>query len=284
MAASEEESITRLERLELAGAVYRMPVPTFTLPPHRSTNSFLVGRGDVFMVDAGDLDEQALGALEDFLARDGGRRLRRLFLTHWHPDHHVGVEEVRERTGCELGIHAGEAERMAPLRIDFTFHDGDSFPVDESRLEVIHTPGHSAGHCCFLLRPEGVLFTGDHILGTGTSIVAPPEGDMSCYVSSLARLLDYPIRVICPGHGPVVAEARHKVREYIEHRRVREEAVLKGVRAGLRLPEELVARIYTDVPEFLHGLARYTVQAHLQKLEKEGKVREAPEGEGYEPV
>lgn len=278
-----QEEIRGPERLEQVGPVYQMPVPTVTLPPHRHTNSFLIGDRDLFMVDAGSLDGQALEDLLGFIGEKGDRRLVRLFLTHWHPDHRAGMERVRDRTGCKIGIHPSEVEKLAPLEIDFTFNHGDVFPVSESVLEVIHSPGHSAGHCCFLLRREGVLFTGDHILGMGTSIIAPPEGDMSAYVASLGQLLSYPIRALCPGHGPVVWEAREKVLEYIEHRRVREQAVLEGVRAGMSVPEELVPAIYTDVPEFLHGLAHYTVQAHLQKLEREGRIRRKPDGEGYEP-
>jgi len=280
----EQNGRTGPERLGPESQVYQMPVPTFTLPPHRHTNSFLVGRREILGVDAGSLDEEALEDLMRFVGRQRGRRLVRLFLTHWHPDHRIGMERVRNRTGCQIGIHASEVEKISPLRIDFTYDQGDLFPVDGGVLETIHTPGHSAGHCCFLLRPEGVLFTGDHILGTGTSIIAPPEGDMSDYLSSLSRLLAYPIQIICPGHGPVVREARGKVLEYIEHRKVRERAVLEGIRSGLSVPEELVPRIYTDVPEFLHGLARYTVEAHLQKLEREGRIRRKPEGDGFEAV
>jgi glyoxylase-like metal-dependent hydrolase (beta-lactamase superfamily II) len=262
--------------------VYAMPVATFTLPPHRHTNSFLVGSREFCMVDAGALDDEAVQALLDFLRRQGGASLSRLLLTHWHPDHRVGVDRLREATGCRVGIHQWEAERIENPPADFTFQHGDLLEAGDTVLEVVHTPGHSAGHCCFLLRGHGVLFTGDHILGAGTSIVAPPEGDMAAYMESLSLLLNYPLRILCPGHGPVVWEAREKVLEYLEHRRIREQAVLEGVRMGLGSPETLVPRIYTDVPEFLHGLARYTVEAHLLKLEKEGKIRRASSGQGYE--
>lgn len=270
--------------LELDCPIYGMPVATFTLPPHRHTNSFLVGNREFCMVDAGALDEETVEALLEFLRlRGGGANLSKLLLTHWHPDHRVGVDRLREATGCRVGIHRWEAEKIAPPPVDFTFEHGDLLQADDTVLEVVHTPGHSAGHCCFLVRGHGVLFTGDHILGVGTSIVAPPEGDMSAYMESLTLLLTYPLRVLCPGHGPVVWEAREKVLEYLEHRRTREEAVLAGVRLGLGSPEALVARIYTDVPAFLHGLARYTVEAHLIKLEKEGKIRRTISGDGYEP-
>jgi hydroxyacylglutathione hydrolase len=264
--------------------VFPIPVPTQTLPPHRETNSFLLGHREIGMIDAGFWDESGAEALVDHVRRDGTCRLSWLALTHWHPDHLVGADRIRERTGCRVGIHASEADKLAPLRADFTFRGGDRIAFDGKELEVIHTPGHSSGHCCFFLRQQGVLFTGDHILGTGTSIIVPPDGDMHLYMASLADLLSYPVKVICPGHGPVVWQAREKILEYLEHRRQREEAVLEGVRSGIRRTEELVKRIYTDIPESFHAMAYFSVEAHLVKLIQEGKVRRRQEDGGCEPV
>jgi len=235
------------------------------------------------MIDAGLWDERTLEGLQGFLEAQGGRDLQRLFLTHWHPDHHVGADRIQKLTRCLVGINSLEAKGADALDIDFTFEDGDIFPVEGGELEVIHTPGHSSGHCCFLLRPEGVLFTGDHILGSGTSIIVPPDGDMILYMNSLERLLAYPIKVICPGHGPLVWDAREKVKEYLQHRREREQALLEGVRAGVRRTEDLVRRVYTDIPVSFHGMAYFTVEAHMEKLVREGKVRRRQQGDGYEP-
>lgn len=264
--------------------VFPIPVPTQTLPPHRDTNSFLVGRREIGMIDAGLWDEAGVEALIDYFRMGTERSLSWLILTHWHPDHLVGTDRIKERTGCRVGIHESEADKLAPLTADFTFRHGDQIPFDGRRLEVLHTPGHSSGHCCFFLRPEGVLFTGDHILGTGTSIIVPPDGDMDRYMASLADLLSYPVEILCPGHGPVVWNAREKILEYIEHRKQRERAVLEGLRAGIRRTEQLVQRIYTDIPESFHVMAYFSVEAHLVKLVKEGKVRKRQEDEGYEPV
>ncbi len=272
--------------------VAMLPIPTPTLPPHQSTNSFIAGERSLALIDSGLYDEELIGVLMDHLKGKPGARLERLFLSHRHPDHRVGAAEIRERTGCKVGIHRYEAERMDDLTIDFVFDHGDQFPVDGGTLTVIHTPGHSIGHCCFFLEsvpaaPAGqagraVLFTGDHILGSGTSIIVPPEGDMIAYMDSLDLLLSYPARVICPGHGPVVWDARAKILEYIEHRRQRELAILEGLRQGAETLESLVARVYVDVPEFLHGLAGFSLEAHLIKLEKEGAVRRKEEGGRYE--
>ena len=265
--------------------VYHLPVVTQTLPPHRHTNSFLLGRRDLAMVDAGQWDGRVMESLVRFLGAVPGRRLAILFLTHWHPDHCVGAGVVKRETGCRVGVSVDEAERVDPALVDFTFRDGDRFPLEGMDLEVVHTPGHSSGHACFLVRPAGVLFTGDHVLGSGTSIIVPPDGDMALYLNSLERLLGLPARVICPGHGPLVWEPAEKIREYIRHRLDRERKLLACVRAGVSRPEEMVRRVYTDVPEFFHGMAYYTALAHLEKLAREGKVRrcsDGQEGERYE--
>jgi len=262
--------------------VFHLPVITQTLPPHRHTNSFLLGHRHLAMVDAGQWDGKVMEGLARFLGATPGRRLTRLFLTHWHPDHCVGAEAVKRETGCRVGVPAYEADRTDPSLVDFTFRDGDRFPLDGMDLEVVHTPGHSAGHCCFLVRSRGVLFTGDHILGTGTSIIVPPDGDMALYLNSLERLRGLPAQVICPGHGPLVWEPGEKIREYIRHRLDRERNLLACVREGVSRPEEMVRRVYTDVPEFFHGMAYYTVLAHLEKLVREDKVRKRADGAGEE--
>jgi len=264
--------------------VYILPIPTPTLPPHQHTNSFLVGENSLFLIDSGLYNEELIKVLLRYLARNPGSRLEKLFLTHRHPDHRIGAEEIRSRTGCEVGIHRQEADRMQDLSVDFLFDQGDQFLLDGRVLTVIHTPGHSIGHCCFFLESRAVLFTGDHVLGAGTSIIVPPEGDMSVYMDSLNHLLTYPVQVLCPGHGPVVWEAKEKIREYLEHRRKREAAILLGLEKGLTSIEALVTRIYTDVPGFMHGMAWFSVQAHLIKLEREGKVRKKEDDEGYEII
>jgi len=264
--------------------VFPIPVPTQTLPPHHHTNSFLVGRREIGMIDAGLWDEEGVDTLIRHFREGMGRELSWLVLTHWHPDHQIGADKIKEKTGCKLGVHVSEADKVAPASVDFTLRDGDRIPFDGKELEVIHTPGHSSGHCCFLLRPEGVLFTGDHILGMGTSIVVPPDGDMTLYMDSLVELLSYPVRIICPGHGPVVWNGREKIQEYIEHRKERERAILEGVRSGIRRTEDLVAKIYTDVPISFHGMAFFSVEAHLIKLIREGKISKSGDDEGYDPT
>lgn len=264
--------------------VFHLPVLTQTLPPHQATNSFLIGDRKLVMVDAGQWDESCLEALSGFLRAEPGRTLESLLLTHWHPDHCVGAARVRRVTGCRVGVPVWEARKGVAVPWDFTFGDGDRFSVEGRELEVIHTPGHSEGHCCFFLREGKTLFTGDHVLGLGTSIIVPPDGDMALYLDSLDRLLARGAEIICPGHGPLVWKAREKILQYIEHRLERERRVLEAVRSGRRLPEEIVEQVYTDVPSLFHGMAAYTVQAHLLKLEREGRIRRTADAGGYEPA
>ncbi len=254
--------------------VYILPVSTPTLPPHHHTNSFIVGEKALTLIDCGLYDEAVIEELIEYVHSRPDRKLERVLLTHRHPDHRVGVDFIVRHTGCRVGIHRLEAARLHDLQVDFVFEHGDRLSVDEQFITVIHTPGHSVGHCCFLLESRAVLFTGDHILGSGTSIVVPPEGDMAAYIDSLRLLLSYHVELICPGHGPVVWDGREKILEYITHRLQREEAILQGLTAGLRTIEELVAYVYTDTPSALHGMAWFSVQAHLIKLEREGRVRQ----------
>jgi glyoxylase-like metal-dependent hydrolase (beta-lactamase superfamily II) len=143
---------------------------------------------------------------------------------------------------------------------------------------VLHTPGHTPDHVVLHDAGAGALFTGDMVLGRGTSIVDPPEGEMAAYLRSLEAMAALRPSVLYPGHGPTVWDARAKLREYAEHRAARERQVLDALAGGPRSPEELVSAIYTDVPTELHPLAARSVLAHLLKLQHEGRV--AREGRG----
>jgi ribonuclease/clavin/mitogillin len=140
------------------------------------------------------------------------------------------------------------------------------------RMTAVATPGHTPDHLAFIEPTSRSLFTGDAVLGTGTSVIDPPEGDLTAYLRSLQRMRDLSPRVIYPGHGPVVLDAVAKLDEYLEHRAMRERQVLAGLRDGRRTPEEMVEEIYADQPSELHSLAARSVLAHLLKLETEGRA------------
>jgi glyoxylase-like metal-dependent hydrolase (beta-lactamase superfamily II) len=141
-------------------------------------------------------------------------------------------------------------------------------------LLVLHTPGHESGHCCFYDSADQVLFSGDHILGYGTSVIRPPDGDMTEYLRSLERLLEFNISLILPGHGPLVGKPEAKIKEYIEHRLQRERQVLDALRKGRETIGAVTEMIYVDVRGPLKNVAEFSVQAHLIKLMREGKVKQ----------
>jgi glyoxylase-like metal-dependent hydrolase (beta-lactamase superfamily II) len=188
-----------------------------------------------------------------------------IVLTHRHPDHAEVAGRAARRFGAPI---AGAAPPLEPG--GRVVADGELLSAGGVRLAAIATPGHSSDHLCFLLGRD--LFTGDHILGRGTTVVAYPDGDMEAYMSSLERVRGLEVDRLLPGHGPPVDDPAAVIDEYIEHRLMRERQVLDGLAAGPATPEELVERIYADVDPVLHPVAAMSVRAHLAKLAKEGRA------------
>src|SRR5262249_15653784 len=153
-----------------------------------------------------------------------------------------------------------------PLRPERLLEDGDEIPWDGGRLRVVHTPGHESGHCCFYEPERRWLFTGDPILSTGTTGIAPPAADMRADRASLGRLAHPDLDRIFPCHGPAIARPYDVIAEYLAHRRMRERQILEALEGGLCRIEDVVPRLYADVPPILHGMAALTVRAHLDKL------------------
>jgi glyoxylase-like metal-dependent hydrolase (beta-lactamase superfamily II) len=216
------------------------------------TNTFVVaapGASGAAVIDPGPaLDEHA----ERVLGAVPGGHVELVLLTHTHPDHAEGARRFAARAGAPLAaLDPDWATRDAPALTAGTPLDLDAAGV---RLQPLPTPGHAADHCCFWLGAERAMFTGDHVLGRGTTVVEWPSGDMRAYLRSLEALLAYDLDRLYPGHGPAVGlpptapgAARAKVREYIDHRHLRESQVLAALEAGDRTPAEIVARIYADV-------------------------------------
>lgn len=229
------------------------------------TNTWVLGEGPAIVVDPGPNDpahhEEVLRA---------ARTVAVVLVTHAHEDHADGAVAFAERAGAP--VHAWRlpgAERLL---------DGARFAVPGAELVALHTPGHSPDHVAFLEPSVGALFTGDAVLGRGTSFIDPPGGDLAAYLASLQAMLDLDPRTIYPGHGPVVVDAPAKLREYLAHRAEREEQVLAGLAGGDATIAALVERIYADYPPEVRPLAARSVTAHLQKLEREGRVRSTGRG------
>jgi glyoxylase-like metal-dependent hydrolase (beta-lactamase superfamily II) len=230
----------------------------FTL---EGTNTWLVGESPCVVIDPGpDVTEHV-----ERVAAEAGR-VAVILLTHRHDDHAPAAARLAALTGATIRAATPEAGERAIGHGEVVAGSGDV------ELEVVATPGHTPDHLAFLLRGGRALFTGDAVLGRGTSVIDPPEGDLAAYLGSLQAMLDLDPAVIHPGHGSTVTAAREKLQEYLDHRRMRERQVLAGLASGPRSPEELVAEIYADHPAELHPAAARSILAHLLKLEREGVV------------
>lgn len=251
----------------LSPLVRRIVAPNPSMMTGPGTNTYLVGIDEIVVVDPGpDVDSHL-----DAIAGCGGDRIRWIVCTHTHEDHSPGVAGLKARTGAEvLAFDARDG-----LEIDRPMADGDVIEATEFVLRAIHTPGHASNHLCFLLEQERMLFSGDHIMEGSTVVIAPPDGDMGAYLRSLERLKAHRprLRSIAPGHGHLIEEPLAKIDEYLTHRLAREAQVLDALqRSGTTTIEPIVKELYADVPEALHGMAAYSVWAHLLKLVDDGKA------------
>lgn len=241
------------------------------------TNQYLFAGADPVLIDVAPLDDENRRRLE---AACGGDAVARLLLTHIHPDHVGGAAALRDSAGVPITVHVSRADFVhagRPLAPDALLADGDEISHPAGRLRAVHTPGHESGHLCYYDPDRRWLFTGDTILSTGTTVVPPPpDGDMLAYLASLRRLQALDLAYILPGHGPPIERPYDTIAEYLRHRLWREGLIVDALGEGITAVPALVARVYTDVPPPLHGVAALTVRAHLAKLVTEGGVTEEP--------
>jgi glyoxylase-like metal-dependent hydrolase (beta-lactamase superfamily II) len=242
------------------------------------TNTYLVGKGKrPILLDTGIGLEIYDSLLEQGLAETkGASELQEIILTHVHQDHIGGAARVRARFGdlkVSKNAWPGKDEVYSDLPLSY-MEDGARIETDGATLRAIHTPGHAKDHLCYYLEEEKALFTGDLVLGAGTTVVPEEGGGLIEYMASLRKLLPLDLAVIYPAHGPAIRDPYKKLNDYIAHRELRENQILEAMKAGLTEIPVMVKRIYADVPEFLHGAAGNSVLSHLNKLKKEGKVKE----------
>lgn len=257
------------------------PVRTPTRPPATHTCCYIVHNSNEMLIfDPGspwEDEQQALAScLDDMISK--GRQVREIIITHLHPDHVGGVNALKAHLGGKVPVaaHAKTAEALNDIHVDRLIEDNDLITLEgEPRitLRALHTPGHALGHLCFHDADRGVLLTGDNIVGVGSVLIDPPQGNMRDYLHSLERMRSLPnLTVLFGGHGPAVATPYQKIDEYISHRLDRERNILEAVRSGATTPKEIVARVYTDVSPKAYAMAERAVLAHLEKLRDDGLV------------
>ncbi|HTW12395.1 MAG TPA: MBL fold metallo-hydrolase [Solirubrobacteraceae bacterium] len=227
---------------------------------HSGTNSWVLGREPAFLIDPGPALPDHLDAMSDELDERGG--LGAILLTHDHPDHAEAVPEMLLR----FSPSPLAAARVARAELTDVLADGDRY----GPFEVLALPGHAPDHLVFLW--EGVAFTGDAVLGSGSVFVTPYPGALRAYLAGLERLRGRAPAVLAPGHGPVVHDADAKLAEYIAHRLDREAALVLALGDGLRTIDELVGRVWSDAPAELRPAVELTLAAHLDKLQEEGRL------------
>ena len=247
---------------------------------YTGTQSYVVGAGrDVAVIDPGPDEADHIDAL---LAAIGDAKVSAIVCTHTHRDHSPAAAPLAVITGaliigCAPLILADDGPRSdAPFdqtyRPDRVLTEGESLSGDGWTLTAVATPGHTSNHLCFALEETGALFTGDHVMGWSTSVVAPPDGDMAAYMASLQKLQDREDRIYYPAHGPAVEKPRQLVRGMMGHRRQRERQILKLVEAGTGLIADMVPLMYKGVDTGLHPAAARSVLAHLIDLENRSVV------------
>ena len=248
--------------------IVRVLAPNPSVYTLEGTNTWIVGRDPAVVIDPGPDIPSHL----DEVARVAGR-VAVVLVTHDHEDHAPGAVGFAARVGAPL--YAFRLDGAEHLR------DGQRFIGGyDTEIVAVATPGHSSDHVVFFVPSDRALFTGDAVVGRGTSFIDPPDGDLAQYLRSLRRMQELRPRTIYPGHGPVVFDARGKLGEYVAHRAEREQQVLAALANGPGTIDEMVATIYADYPAEVRPLAARSVLSHLLKLESEGRAERKGKGSG----
>ena len=258
--------------------VTRLIAPNASVMTGPGTNTYLVGTGELAVIDPGPADPAHIQAI----VAAGGGRISWILCTHTHTDHAGGTVMLQKATGARVaamamapGVSESDAgEHNVELVLDRALTEGDELEVGGVPIRVLFTPGHASNHLCFLLPETGMLFTGDHIMQGSTVVIWPPDGNMRAYVQSLQRLLTLELSIVAPGHGYLIGHPHTEARRLIQHRLAREAKVREGLTkaGGHATLNSLLPLVYDDVPRKLYALAARSLEAHLSKLVEEGEV------------
>lgn len=255
----------------------------------RGTGTYVVGRGEVAVVDPGPDDDAHLDALLHSLR---GETVSHVFITHTHGDHSPGAQRVAMETGATVlgfGPHPSAAtgedqgDKEEHSDIDFTpdqaMAHGDVIAGPGWTIEALHTPGHISNHLCFALREEDAVLSGDHVMGWSTTVIPPPDGNMADYLRSLRLLIGRTDNVLYPTHGPPIRAPRQFVEALLQHRLDRETQIIAELRSGPRTANDIVGNLYADIRKELHKPAARSVLSHLHKLHHEQQVAVLDDGD-----
>ncbi|MCB2013583.1 MAG: MBL fold metallo-hydrolase [Sphingobium sp.] len=267
------------EAMRLSPLVSRVLAPNPSPFTYTGTQSYVVGGGDVAVIDPGPADDAHMDAL---IAAVGGRKVRAIMCTHTHRDHSPAAGLLAEKVrapiiGCapltlEDDGPRADAAFDAEYRPDELMSDTAAISGDGWTIEAVATPGHTSNHLCFALREEQALFTGDHVMGWSTSIVSPPDGDMADYMRSMQKLMERDDRIYFPAHGEAVETPQRLVRGMMGHRKHREGQILRHLEmheGGVSIAA-IVPEMYKGVDKRLHPAAARSVLAHLLDLGQRG--------------
>jgi len=248
----------------------------------KGTGTYIVGRGEVAVIDPGPDDAAHLAAI---LAAVAGERVTHILITHHHSDHSPLAAPLKAATGatiygCAVAGHqaedAGEVKMEAGHDLDFrpdvSLCGGGEVSGPGWTMEAIPTPGHTSNHLCYALKEENALFSGDHIMGWSTTVITPPDGDMGDYLESLQRIRDRSFTTLWPTHGPPIREVTPFIDAYAEHRQERIDQILTALKAGPGRIKDLVPRLYADVDQRLWPAAARSMLAAIVYLARQGQI------------
>jgi glyoxylase-like metal-dependent hydrolase (beta-lactamase superfamily II) len=267
------------QAIALSPLVTRILAPNPSPFTYEGTQSYLVGREDLAVIDPGPADP---GHLDALVAAIAGRPVRAILCTHTHRDHSPAAAPLATRVAAPIIGCAPLALRDDGPRADAAFDpdyapdrvlgDGERVKGAGWSLEAVATPGHTSNHLCYALAAEKALFTGDHVMGWSTTVVSPPDGDMNAYMASLERLMARDDAIYYPAHGEPVGGPARFVRGMLGHRRMREGQILRLLKQGDAAIPDFVAAMYVGIDARLHAAAGRSVLAHLIDLERRNLV------------
>lgn len=267
---------------QLSPLIRRVIAPNPGPFTYTGTGTYIIGKGQVAVIDPGPLLDEHLDAILDAL--DDGETVSHILITHTHSDHSPLAAPLKEKTGApiygygphgsgkvdeDVVIEEGGDMGFAP---DHTLRDGDVIEGDGWTVEAIWTPGHTSNHLCFGLQEEKILFPGDHVMGWSTSVISPPDGDMDQYMHSLEKLLARDDVRYWPTHGPCIDNPQAFVQAFIDHRLARDAQIIACLKDGADTIGKMVPIMYKDVDARLHPAAARSVLAHIERLVKQGQI------------